>query len=423
MGRKWKNMKFPHRLPMDDGEDGTYLLVVRLDMTEYDHTLGRLRAQICILSLAMLLVGLAGWFSLSMVQGYRVSQRTLNEIQAFTSLLIKSLPVGIVATDSTGSIATWNQSIERFTGLSQSKAIGRQPQSVLPADLASFFTAFSTGTIEQEVVAEFSGQKYVLLCRLVHIVDKKEAVIGQVLLLSDISQLKHLEEKMKESERLAAIGKMAGGVAHEVRNPLSSIKGLGLLLKNKFTRGTKEWDTAELLIQETERMNRTITEMLSFTRPVTLQLQPFDLKPLLEKELELLQPEIEDHNIAVTLRTSATSLPVMGDQDRITQVVMNLLLNSIQAMPDGGKLQLAAHQGGDEEKGNTMVELTITDTGVGMKAEVVEQVFYPYFTTKKNGTGIGLALSQKIIVDHGGHIGIESEPNKGTVVTVQLPAA
>ncbi|PIE60293.1 MAG: hypothetical protein CSA31_02800 [Desulfobulbus propionicus] len=153
-----------------------------------------------------------------------------------------------------------------------------------------------------------------------------------------------------------------------------------------------------------------------------MQLQPFDLKPLLEKELELLQPEIEDHNIAVTLRTSATSLPVMGDQDRITQVVMNLLLNSIQAMPDGGKLQLAAHQGGDEEKGNTMVELTITDTGVGMKAEVVEQVFYPYFTTKKNGTGIGLALSQKIIVDHGGHIGIESEPNKGTVVTVQLPA-
>lgn len=427
MERQWKKMLFPKQLPKAQDSDEVYTLVVRLEMTEYDHTLGRLRVQIFILSLAMLLVGLAGWFSLSMVQGYRVSQKTLNEIQAFTSLLIKSLPVGIVATDANGNIANWNQSVERFTGISQSQTIGRKPKNVLPAQLAAFFSDVSgsaaNSSFEKEVQLDFAGQKYVFLCRLVQIIDKNQTVIGKVLLLSDISQVKHLEEKMKESERLAAIGKMAGGVAHEVRNPLSSIKGLGLLLKNKFARGSKEWDTAELLIQETERMNRTITEMLSFTRPVSLHIQPFDLKPLLEKEIELLQPETEDKNIAVKLETAEQTLPVMGDPDRITQVVINLLLNSIQAMPDGGKLKLVACQVKGEKNGEQMVELKISDTGTGMDGAVLNQVFYPYFTTKKNGTGIGLALSQKIIADHGGHIGIESELHKGTVVTVQLPAA
>ncbi len=223
---------------------------------------------------------------------------------------------------------------------------------------------------------------------------------------------------MRESEKLAAIGKMAGGVAHEVRNPLSSIKGLALLLKNKFVAGSKERDTAQLLIQETERMNRTITEMLSFSRPTSLCLQPVDVPRLLEKEIELIQAETLENNIEVSLATKEDLKQIKGDKDRLTQLLMNILLNSIQAMPEGGVITIEAENSGSGD----FVQLTISDTGIGMAESVLSQVFYPYFTTKQQGTGIGLAISQKIILDHNGSIAIASQPGKGTVVTMQLPS-
>lgn len=401
-----------------------FFLLVGLDMHEYEQTLGRLRLQIVILSLAMLLVGLAGWFSLSMVQGYRVSQKTLNAIQAFTSLLITTLPVGIIATDKSGRIATWNQAVDNITGISDTEALGKKPHEILPPALAVFFDDaprrhHPAADDEQEVRLADRYPPLVLLCRLIQIYDNNKVCVGDVLLLSDISKVKRLEQKMRESERLAAIGRMAGGVAHEVRNPLSSIKGLGLLLKNSFLPGSKEHDTADLLIQETDRMNRTITEMLSFTRPSSLSLQPVDVRQLLEKEIELIRAESEDNAIAIELRVQEGLRHVHGDKDRLTQVLMNILLNSIQAMPDGGSLSLEAES---VEQGE-WVQIIIRDTGQGMDEAILAQVFYPYFTTKKKGTGIGLAISQKIILDHGGTITVASEAGQGTTVTLLLPAA
>lgn len=410
------------RTPGESDLNKPFFIVVGLDMTEYDHTLGRLRAQIFILSLAMLLVGLAGWFSLSVVQGYRVSQKTLNEIQAFTTLLITSLPVGIIATNKSGRIETWNQAIEKITGIKESNAVGKTPKEILHEELAAFFDENKPKSPlapdEREIRIAFAGDMYVLLCRLIQIFDRNKTYMGEVLLLSDITKVKKLEQKMRESEKLAAIGKMAGGVAHEVRNPLSSIKGLALLLKNKFVAGSKERDTAQLLIQETERMNRTITEMLSFSRPISLKLQPVDVTTLLEKEVELIQAETLENNIEVLLTTSDDLKQIKGDKDRLTQLLMNVLLNSIQAMPDGGLITIEAENSASDD----FVQLTISDTGTGMDENVLSQVFYPYFTTKQQGTGIGLAISQKIILDHNGSISIASQQGKGTVVTIQLPS-
>ena len=424
MDRNRRNMGPPiiNRAPGESNLNKPFFIVVGLDMTEYDHTLGRLRVQIFILSLAMLLVGLAGWFSLSVIQGYRVSQKTLNEIQAFTTLLITSLPVGIIATNQSGRIATWNLAIEKITGIIESDAVGKLPREILHEALAAFFSGKesnpSISTDEREIQIAFAGDMYVLLCRLIQIFDREQKYVGAVLLISDISKVKQLEQKMRESEKLAAIGKMAGGVAHEVRNPLSSIKGLALLLKNKFVAGSKERDTAQLLIQETERMNRTITEMLSFSRPTSLCLQPVDVPRLLEKEIELIQAETLENNIEVSLATKEDLKQIKGDKDRLTQLLMNILLNSIQAMPEGGVITIEAENSGSGD----FVQLTISDTGIGMAESVLSQVFYPYFTTKQQGTGIGLAISQKIILDHNGSIAIASQPGKGTVVTMQLPS-
>lgn len=401
-----------------------FYVVVGMDMKEFDRTVGRLRMQIFMLSLAMLLVGFGGWFSLLTVQGFRVSQKTLDDVQAFTSLLIAKLPVGVIAVDGSGRITTWNSAVSKLTGIDKNVALGKQPKEILPEQLSAFFSAAeevcsddSADRTEIGVRLVLSDKRCELLCHSLIITDTEQQYMGKVLLISDVTEIKSLEQRMRESERLAAIGRMAGGVAHEVRNPLSSIKGLALLLKSKFQVGSKEQTTADLLIQETDRMNRTITEMLSFTRPSALKLAPVDLADLLGRSLELIKVEAMENRVTAKLDVQPGLTPILGDVDRLQQVVMNVLLNALQAMENGGALTVKLTNTTDRQG----IELRISDTGVGVSAELLSQVFYPYFTTKPSGTGIGLAISQKIVADHGGTIDMESEAGKGTTVIIHLP--
>lgn len=400
-----------------------YSAAIGLDMQEYDKSLQRLRLQALMLSLAMLLVGVGGWFSLAAVQGYRASQKALSDIQAFTGLLVSRLPVGIIATDQKGKVSTWNQAAADMTAIPSKKALGRMINKYLPLELKVFF---STGAVDQgkmtdpkgsEIRLDIEGRKTVFHCQRIDLRDPAGTYMGQVLLLSDITRLKDLESEMRENERLAAVGRMAAGVAHEVRNPLSSVKGLALLLKNKFSRESREFETTGLLIQEVERMNRTISELLSFARPASLDLQPVDVRELLSETLQLVSADTDSENITTRLRCDADLPRVKADRDRLSQVFINILLNGVQAMEEGGTLEIIAR---GSESGR-QVELQFTDTGQGITGEQLSQVFFPYFTTKKGGTGIGLAISQKIIVDHGGTIRLESEQGRGTTVFVELP--
>ncbi|MBM9614026.1 PAS domain-containing protein [Desulfobulbus rhabdoformis] len=410
-------------VPDGSQKNNPHYVVIGLDMQEFDRTLRRLQMQIFMLSLAMLFVGLGGWFSLSTVQGFRISQKTLDTIQAFTSLLITKLPVGVIATNEHGYITTWNHAISRLTGIERHKATGRRPGDVLPHQLSSFFDGEPALSSEDEqgnqkgVQIRFGERRCALLCHPLTIVNSQGQYMGRVLLISDVTEIRSLEQRMRENERLAAVGRMAGGVAHEVRNPLSSIKGLALLLKNKFPVGSQEQATAELLIQETERMNRTITEMLSFTRPSVLNLERIDLAALVETNVTLIRTEATENQIALRLELAPDLKPITGDSDRLQQVLMNVFINAMQAMEEGGELAISLNN--QEEAG--LVELKIHDTGPGIEPELLSQVFYPYFTTKQAGTGLGLAISQKIIADHGGSIEMESESGSGTTVIIQLP--
>ena len=402
----------------------SFQVAVGLDMRDYEQALNRLRWQILLLSVAMLLVGLGGWLSLAAVQGYRVSQKTVEKVQAYTALLVAQLPLGLIATTPKGTIETWNAAIARLTGRSAQEALGRLPREVLPAVLADFFEetagqdAMQTppARAAQRLSLDMAGERRVLYCQPLHITDAVQSYRGRVLLLSDITELSDLELRMRENERLAAIGRMAGGVAHEVRNPLSSIKGLAFLLKNKFPAGSREEESAALLVQETERLNRTITEMLDLTRPSRLQLEEIDMGELLRQSLLLMQTELRERNIDVQLRCSG-SLSVQGDADRLRQVLMNVLLNAQQAMESGGTLTVTARPLADGQ----WLDILISDTGRGIAPELLPQVFYPYVTSREGGSGIGLAISQKIVAEHQGSIEIQSEPGQGTSVRIRLP--
>ena len=405
------------------GGNHLYSVVVGLDMKGYEKSLQRLYFQALVLSLVMLLVGLGGWLSLADVQGYRLSQKALSDIQAFTGLLVSRLPVGIIATDQQGRVSTWNQVAADMTSIPSQQVLGKMVNKFLPRELAVFFSTESD-SFQPEAEPEgrefrliINGGELVLHCQRIDLRDPEDKYMGQVLLLSDITRLKDLESEMRENERLAAVGRMAAGVAHEVRNPLSSIKGLALLLKGKFSRESREFEATGLLIQEVERMNRTISELLSFARPASLDLQQVDVRELLSETLQVAAADTSSEHIQTSLHCEHDLPKVLADRDRLSQVFINILLNGAQAMEQGGTLEIVARTSSSGKQ----VELQFRDSGKGIESEHLSQLFFPYFTTKKGGTGIGLAISQKIIVDHGGTIRVESEVGKGTTVFVQLP--
>ncbi len=397
-----------------------YTVVIGLDMEKYDKSLQRLRFQAIMLSLTMLLVGVGGWLSLAAVQGYRVSQEALSDIQAFTGLLVSRLPIGIIATDQHGRVSTWNQAAAEMISVHGKEALGKMVEKSLPKELARFFAGdYDSGkeAVEgSEISLNINENSIVFHCRLIQLQAPDGQYRGQVLLLTDVTRIKEMESEMRENERLAAVGRMAAGVAHEVRNPLSSIKGLALLLKNKFSEESREYETSGLLIQEVERMNRTISELLSFARPASLDLQEVDICELLAETLKLVTADTRSEDVRTSLDCVPDLPKIMADRDRLSQVFINILLNGIQAMETGGTLEIHAET---DESGSQLI-LCFKDTGKGIPSEHLGQVFLPYFTTRSGGTGIGLAISRKIIVDHGGTIRLESEPGRGTTVIVEL---
>jgi two-component system sensor histidine kinase HydH len=210
------------------------------------------------------------------------------------------------------------------------------------------------------------------------------------------------------------MGTLAAGVAHEIRNPLSSIKGFATYFRAKFEPGSRDRELAEVMIGEADRLNRVVSELLELTRPTELRLADTDPAELLSHALNLVEGDCRSKGIAV--RTGFAGAPrVPLDADRMLQAVLNLLLNAVQAMPDGGVLTVSAQAVRDR------LELRVADTGRGIPRQDLERVFDPYFTTRNQGTGLGLATVRTIVEAHGGRVRIASEPGRGTEVTLDLP--
>ena len=403
-----------------------HYILVGLDMTELEKTIHQYRLQILFLSLSLLFVGLGGWVSLMAVQAYRISQDSLHRIQAFTGQLISRLPVGIIATDAQGRIKTFNEAAAAMTGCEVTAGINQPPAAVLPESVAAFFDPScgadsESATCEQEIsLTTAKGTILSLHLCSVPVVSRDEGeYMGRVLLMYDLSELKQLEKKVQRHERLVALGKMAAGVAHEVRNPLSSIKGFATLLGARFDQGSREQEAAELMVREVERLNRSITELLDYARPTPLKQVPMDLEAVLGNSLRLVAADAESLGVAVRLDCAPELPRVSADPDRLNQVLLNLYLNALQAMEEGGVLTVTAGPG----RQDNMVDITVRDSGCGIPEELLERILDPYFTTKSEGTGLGLAMAYKIIDEHGGTIQFTSRVGEGTVVTVSLPVA
>lgn len=394
-------------------------VLVELNLKQFNNAMSRQRLQIIFLSLVLLLVGIGGWLSLLTLQGLKGSQTRLRTIRAFTDMLISSLPVGLIATDNRGDIRICNTVAEDILGVREEEIAGSTAAFVLPRDLAAVLTdkdVSNTEPLQKKIVLiDHKNRSRTLQLIGISVVDSGKHFAGNMLLIQDLSQVIELEEELLRSERLAALGKMAAGVAHELRNPLSSIKGLAVLLKSKFSETSHDRETADILVGEVERLNRSIGELLDYARPEKLRQEKVDLKIIIQKAISLIRIDAEETGVKIEIYYNKDSSFVLADQDKLNQVFLNLFINAIQAMEQGGMLKIHTFTHNGE------VVCRVEDTGCGLGEDSQPKVFDPYFTTKPDGTGLGLAMSAKIVEEHGGTIEFQSEKGVGTVVTVRLP--
>lgn len=221
-----------------------------------------------------------------------------------------------------------------------------------------------------------------------------------------------IEEQLRRADRLSTLGELAAGMAHELRNPLASIKGTAEILKGDYRPGDSKYEFIGIMIKEVERLNRVVEEFLRFARPLPLQPTEVDLGEEIDSVIHLVRGQAPGIEIEVI----PFAIPmVRADREKLVQVFLNIVLNAIQAMSDGGRLVISA------KEVDGFVEVSFKDTGPGIPEEDRERLFKPFFTTKIGGTGLGLAISNRIVEAHGGKIAFESDTGKGTTFRVMLP--
>jgi two-component system sensor histidine kinase HydH len=229
-----------------------------------------------------------------------------------------------------------------------------------------------------------------------------------------------IESQLRRAERLSVLGELSAALAHEVRNPLGSIRGAAEILKDDYREQDRKFEFCEMLIKETDRLNRVVEEYLRLARTQPLAKTDCDVWEELRTIVTLLSPEAKRRGVRLGLETAC--LPtVQGEPERLRQAFLNIILNGLQATPQGGSVTISAAFTGSAAEGQGSVELHFRDTGTGIEPDVLNRIFEPFFTTKADGTGIGLAVTKKIIESHGGCIDAESVPDGGSLFHVTLP--
>ncbi|BHH83344.1 ATP-binding protein [Desulforhopalus sp. 52FAK] len=408
---------FKNDMERVEGLAPIYLL--QLDFSEFTAPLQRQFVQIVLELLAILLVGLGGTLSFFTLRNLKGSEKQLGKMRGFNDALVSSLPIGIIATGDNGTLQVINDAAEKITGVKG--VVGGLPEDSLPLPVAHFFSELKNHSASESGRVTHSGEvsygERSLEVTVFSVESTASEFVGEVMLLKDVTEVKNLEKELHRSERLAVVGKMAAGVAHELRNPLSSIKGLALLLQAKVAGSAQDEQTAETFVTEVERLNRSIGELLDYAKPSKLDIEPCSIESVLEKTLSLIGPDLDSYQVNVT-RHVADNLPkVLIDKDKMSQVILNVFLNALQAMEDVDRVRELKVT---IERDRDYQVLTICDNGTGIMEENIRKIFDPYFTTKSNGVGLGLALSLKTVEEHGGTLTVRSTYGSGTEFTILL---
>ncbi len=351
--------------------------------------------------------------------------------------VLAGLPDAVIAVDASLRIVFWNAAAEVLTERSARRAEGRFVKEMFAPDASvvrRLAETLSTGESRSEteaLVERPDGRQVPVSIVTAPLFARAGTVEAAVAVLRDLSRIRQLEAEVRRGETLAAAGRMAVGLAHEIRNPLGAIRGAVQLLARELSDRPRLREYTDVLLTEVDRVNRIIEELLDLARPMQLRLVPLNLHQLLERVVLLHEEGCRARGITLVRSYDPSLPPILGDEDRLQQVFHNLVRNAVDAMKDGGRITLTTRVSlnplfGKMDLGvgqRNMVEAKVADEGAGIPAAARGRIFDPFFTTKDKGLGLGLAICHRILEEHRGAIQVESTEGRGTVVTCFLPIA
>ncbi len=348
------------------------------------------------------------------------------DLQAFSRHIIDSLTSGVASTDLAGRIITFNRAAETITGLSATSAVGAYAGDVLqlPADAARLFDgrAETDGAWRSEVVFTRPDRRQIELGVGSAPLLTPRGRTGFLLTFQDVTETRRLEREARVQHRLAAVGEMAAGMAHEIRNPLASMSGSMQILRQELPLSPEQAQLMDIVLRESERLNETIRSFLAYARPQRQAVARIDVRTVITDTARLLENNADlpgSHRIAVSVPD--TEVWYEADENQIRQIVWNLATNGLRAMPNGGCLRLSvAIQPAEGDRAGVVV-LAVQDEGVGIAPEELDGIFQPFRGGFSRGTGLGLSIVHRIVSDSGGDVQVTSQRSAGTTVTVRLP--
>ena len=401
-------------------QDPGRAIFVGLDMTPIIEAQDADIRHAVIMGVVLLLVGFAGIMLIFLVQSNRATKASLTRIKAFSDNVVENMPIGLIAIDDQQRIAACNHIAEGVLQLSVPNMIGKKAEQALPARLWQIVTSLAEPdhVIEEEIdCAIADGSVVPLEIGASILLDEEGIFLGYILLFKDLTEVRSLRREIARSQRLASVGRLAAGVAHEIRNPLSSIKGFATYFKERYPDAPQDQETANIMIAEVDRLNRVVGQLLEFARPVPVSPKPASLNNLIDNSVKIIEQQAKEKQITVKTLNSAKADRAVIDPDRISQVLLNLYLNAIESMKPGGELAVELSADGEEN----VIRIKVSDTGCGIPAKHLSRIFDPYFTTKSTGTGLGLAIAHNIIEAMDGQIKISSRPGEGTTFGITIP--
>ena len=370
--------------------------------------------------------------------------RELVDLSRFTEGILRTMGSAVVAVDDGGTVTYVNPAAESLLDRPAAALLNRPSGEVLLTRSGAGLVGDIAGEAEGEVDLKLhDGRLVTVEARVSRHQGKRGEEEGLVVILTDRTDVKRAEEESRRKDRLASLGELSAGVAHEIRNPLAGIAAGAQLLRSRLEPGDDRVRLADMILEEAARLDRIVDSLLHFARPPQPRLRESSLEKCVERSLRLVREEASRIGVEVAFEAAGDLPRLWIDPDQMEQVALNLVKNALQAMEDGGgslrtgvrrvsrRPYVRRRAGRRDEDPDRLpgpqgplqdwVEMEITDTGQGIPPGEVEHIFNPFYTTRRQGTGLGLSITQAIIQEHGGMISISSEPGRGTTVLVDLP--
>ncbi len=343
----------------------------------------------------------------------------ISEINTYIRSLLDNSPFGVISFDKNGKITIFNSQMERIFNKKEEDLLGRDFYEVLPFEIINDFKnklyGLDNTITEKELQLKIDGKNVILYTLVVPIFENGK-LLGVQVIFSDITKVKQLEEEIKRKEKLAALGVMAAGLAHQIKNPLTALKTFAQLLPTRFNDPEFRKVYSKLIYDEINRINNLVEQILLFSRPQIQKLEEVNIVDIIKSTINLVSYQFIDKKVEIKTDLPEKDVIIIGDREKLKQVFINLLVNSFEAINRNyGKIEVKLKE--DEEK----IEVLIIDNGCGIKKEIMSKIFDPFFTTKNKGTGLGLSIVLSIVEEHKGKIRVESEEGEWTKVFVELP--